>query len=184
MTVTLTPTPLGAETPGRARFGDGAEALPSIAATGLLLTYTTVPGGVIGMPVTYAIQQWSTSSLSLFYFISPAIFAFAINGDTSIPAPETIQYTPPPQIGSDLLALPIVQGYTTITWSWTRMIDAEIAKLMAHYDPGGKPVTIVYPNELGYWVQKVGFMQPIALGQRSDVSHTDVSITFTHLSSD
>jgi hypothetical protein len=129
-----------------------------------------------------AVSAPGSKALPLWLVVASPIQTFSINADTSIPKPVTVSYARPPQVGTDLSGVGVVQGYSSVQWQYPLLADHDIALLMGHYHPDSPQVTLTFPDEFGSWVQLAGMMQPPSLGSRSTIVHNGVSLTFTHLS--
>lgn len=172
--------PLGQQIFGEHEFGDGAGLTRNFSGNGATLSYV-VSTPAATLTVSYTLQGFAAGTALLTYWVVPPITTFAINGDTTVPKPSTMTYILPNQVGYDQTGVPIIQGYSGVTWEYEWLPDSSIGKLMSFYDPSNPQVTINYPNELGVWTQKQAMMQPPTLGSRSTVIHSGVVFTFTHI---
>lgn len=178
----MTVGPFGQLPFGEREFGDGAGSTFQRSSSALALSYTVV-GYSSACSISYTLQVPTVSTLPIMYWVVASIADFSINGQL-VRRPNNMQYHLPASIGPDISGIPIIQGYGGVSWEYDVLLDADIALLMALYDPLNPQVTITYPNEDGMWVQKVAMMQPPNLGTRSTVIHQSVILTFTHIATD
>lgn len=183
-------TPLGQVAFGTNDLGNGEDntstapgAKQYYGSHGLLVTYNLMPKGTLGnLKITYSITQHSSISLPVFYLIGARYPAYSINNDYTIPAPESMNYISPAQVGLDLNLGVLVQGYASVVWSWQSLSYAEAQKLLSFYDPTMPAVMITYPSDLGFWVARQAMMQPPQIGQRSaGESYHGLTLTFSHI---
>lgn len=179
--MTATVHALGQELLGPYRLGDGLGLLATPAAAALAVHYTIQQPGSAALPVTYTIEGLGQAALLVWYTIASPLQRCAINDVSTIPQPDTIAYTDPQAAGTDLGGQAVVQGYSTVTWSYQRLLDADIAALQQLYSPDVPEVLLTYPNELGFWTRKPAYWQPPSWGTRQTITHEGISLTFTHL---
>ncbi len=172
---------LGQIIEGPERLGDGSGTPPNLAGNGLAVSYIVQPLGVNGLAITYSVIASGNNGLLVSYTVVPPITKFSINGNTSIPAPQRIDYNPPAPIGYDLSGIEPKQGYTSICWNYDVILDSDIGALMALYNPNSPGVVIVFPDETGQWRQASAYMLPPVLGTRATVVHSGVQLCFTHI---
>lgn len=181
MTITLYPQPLGRGLLGQERFGDQGSTATIPRPNALGVTYTiSLSGNWSPLQVTYTVQAANVAPLLVYYLITPPS-RFAINGDGSIVRPDQVAYIPRPVASRSLVGGPFLQGYKTMSWTWTTLQVAEFNKLIGFYNPQSPIVQITYPDETGTWVQRQAVMLPPQYGTQSTISVSDVVFTFSRL---
>lgn len=181
------PIPFGHFRPAESELGDGAipAAAPPQSNFGrisLPVQYYVLPQGSFTVDVLYDIEHVDHFGLAIYYLVGPAHNTFAINGTTEIPAPETMRYIPPGQLGLDLSLGVVIQGYAAVSWSWASLSYSEAETLLSFYNPQAPQVTVTYPNEQGFWVTRNAMMQPPQIGQRAGgESYQGLTLLFTHI---
>jgi hypothetical protein len=175
--------PLGQNILGISRLGDDLTTLLYPRSNALALSYTLAPSQfALPLPITYTIQKPHVAPLLLYYLITP-VTNFAINGDGSIIAPDRVTPVLPPVAGRTLTAAPLLQGFPQIAWQYTALSWSEWQALIAHYDPNNTVVTITYPDETGFWVQRQAVMHPPSYGEMSTVLILNATLSFSILPS-
>ena len=177
----LKPHPLGHYLSGYDRAGDGAGGRRGHTANSLTIQATILPPGSASLVINCQVEPLGGTGLLITCAIQSPYTQFAINGNTSVPAPHHLIYQFAPTVGYDMDGLSIKQGYMTIIWQYDWLADEQIAVLMGLYDPQNPEVTATYPNEMGFWVTKQAMMQPPNLGTRSTVIHENVELVFSHI---
>lgn len=173
--------PLGQGVFGQARLGDEQNTNVFPRRNALGITYTIVQSQhSTSLALSYTLQRNLRAPLVLYYLIGPTL-AFAINGDTTIVAPDQITYTPRPVTNYALSGQPLLQGFKTMAWTWTTIQEPEAMHLLSFYDPQNPQVLLSYPDETGTWVQRQVFMLPPNYGAQETVSVTGLVLTFTGL---
>jgi hypothetical protein len=175
---------LGRGVLGQVRLGDEAQAttLRPLGAA-LSLSYSiSVSQHNAALTLTYTIERDNVGPLLLYYTICPTP-AFSINGDATIISPDKVTYTPRSVVGHTLLGMPVLQGYATLTWSYSALQQDEYAYLVAFYHEGNPTVLITYPDDMGVWQQRQAVMRPPVYGTASTVVYSNVSLTFSRLTS-
>lgn len=173
--------PLGQLLYGQARYGDGSTVslLPRLNA--LSISYVISPSKyTVPLGITYTVEYGNTTPLLIYYLITPPS-NFAINGDGSIIRPDRITYTPRPVTARTLLGGPYLQGYRTVTWSYTVLQWTEFQQIISHYDPTNPVVTLTYPDETGTWVQRSVVMHPPQYGDMTNFIISNVILSFTRI---
>ena len=164
-----------------ARFGDLSSSGVRAYAYGLAVSYTVVPSQYAApLHVTYRIEGPGVAPMLVYYLVVPPT-GFTINGDATIVSPDMVNYIPRPVTGRTLLAEPLLQGFRTMTWTWSVLRESEAEHLFSFYDPQNPWVILVYPDETGTWRQVRAAMLPPQYGVRETVSVTNVVLTFTGL---
>ncbi len=173
--------PLGRGVFGMARLGDLSMTATRGHATPLGLSYVVSPSKYAKpLGVTYVIQKANTGICLLYYLITPPS-NFAINGDGTIIAPDQVTYTPRPVVGRSLLANPLLQGYSTMTWTYSTLQLSEYNHLLSFYKSQSPKVLLTFPDNTGTWVQRNASMLPPSYGLLETVQVTNVSLVFTGL---
>lgn len=163
---------------GFSRLGDGSYTFVRPLSSVLSVSYSiTLSKYSTALPVTYIIEKAHVSSLQVYYQISPPT-QFAINGDEMIVRPDHITYTPLPVVGHTLLGSSILQGYRTMTWTYTLIRWSEYAHLLSFYNPQQPEVMVNYPDDNGDWQQKRLIMTPPVLGTLQQMIISNLSFTF------
>lgn len=176
-----TANPLGRATFGMARLGDLSMTATRGHALPLGLSYVISPSKYAKpFGVTYVIQKANVGVCLLYYLITPPS-NFAINGDGTIIAPDQVTYTPRPVVGRSLLANPLLQGYSTMTWAYSVLQLSEYNHLLSFYNAQSPKVLLTFPDNTGTWVQRNANMLPPAYGLLETVQVTNVSLVFTGL---
>jgi hypothetical protein len=167
----------------QSRFGDGQEPTAIRPLTLAIPLYYTISVSQYGfaMALTYTIQGPNNAALLLYYLICPAVNAYSINGDTGIVAPDSIVITPRAVLGHSMAATPILQGFETMTWTYSTLLIDEFARIIQYYNPQNPVVTLVFLDDHGTWVQRSAVMQPPAYGEQSTVALSGVTLTFTRI---
>lgn len=181
--MTFSNTGLGQYLLGATDLADDKQFQNTAAAGALAITYTVILPGGAGLAITYTVQDVGGSGLTIAYYVVPATTAFSING-TLIPKPQHIAYNLPQSIGHAIGGIDVQQGLTALQFTYDQLLDSDMQVLESLYDPTAPQVLLVYPNELGFWVQKTAQMQPPVLGTRATVVHNNVSLTFTGITPD
>lgn len=177
-----TKEPIGLILPGQTRYGDGStNALyPHVAA--LPITYTiSISKYASALPITYTLQKAHTASLLIYYLVTP-VGDFAINGDSTIIRPDRITYTPRPVSARTLLGSPLLQGYQSMTWTYSVLRWSEFQQIIQYYNPLSPTVVLTYPDQNGTWMQKSVVMHPPNYGDMTiGQVVVDVALTFTRI---
>lgn len=173
--------PLGRGVLAQDRFGDGSSLglRPLTQAMGLTYTISASKYSV-AMGLTYTIQKANTASMLLYYVISP-LAQFALNGDASIISPDKVTYTPRTVTARTLSANPLLQGYTQMTWTYSKLQLAEYQHLLSFYNPQATVVLVTYPDDNGTWQQQNLVMHPPQYGSQTTVIFNDVALIFTRM---
>lgn len=163
------------------RYGDEqATALrPLTQAIGLSYTVSTSRFAA-PLALAYTIMRPNVASMQLFYTIAPLV-PFAINGDSTIVKPDQMVHSPRPVVARTLIAGPQIQGYKTVTWTYSVLQLAEYNHLISFYNPRNPVVLLTYPDENGVVVQRNATMHPPAYGTQTTVTMTSVSFIFTNI---
>lgn len=171
-TVALGASVMGGVIPG------GIAQLPNVTQGSVPVSFTVANPVGAGLEVDFTLQGVSQNYLTIGYWTALPALGFTING-VSVRAPQHLVYTPRQTLGRDLQGITITQGSTTLLWQYDLLTDADMATLMALFNPTSPQVTITYPNELGFWVQKTAYFNNFTLGERRTVLHYNVALTFT-----
>jgi hypothetical protein len=173
--------PLGKGALAQVRLGDEqtTNSRPLSAALGLTCTISASQYSA-ALGLTCTIQRANVASLLLYCVIVPAS-AFAINGDGTIIAPDQITYTPRDVVGRTLSANPLLQGYASMTWNYSKLQLAEFTQLLSYYNPLSPVVLVTSPDENGNWIQQQLVMHPPTYGSQSTVIMNNVALTFTRM---
>lgn len=164
---------------GLSRFGDGLRIslLPKQNALGI--SYVITPSMYASpIPASYTIQRPNTVPLLAYYLITPPS-RFSINGDGSIIRPDQINYALRPVTARTLLAGPILQGYETMTWTYSVLSWSEWNRIISHYSPASPVVTLVYPDATGTWAQRQATMHPPAYGTMQTFLIYNATLSFS-----
>lgn len=164
-----------------ARLGDLSTSGVRAYRDGLATVYTiTQAGNGAPLAVPYRIEGMGVAPILVYYLTVPPA-GFTINGDSTIVSPDQVNYIPRPVTGRTLLAGPLLQGFRTMTWTWSVLQRPEAEHLFSFYDPQHPWVLLVYPDETGTWRQVRAAMLPPQYGAQETVSVTNVVLTFTGL---
>lgn len=173
---------LGSNLLGADRLGDLKNGASLGYAAPLSVTYTiAVSKYNSALPVTYTVQRSPSSSL-LVYYIVTGPSSFTMSGDSYIVSPDQIVYTPRQVTARTLLGGPILQGYSSMTWTWSVLTWNEYQRIIGKYDPHNPVILIAYPDQTGTWQQRKAAMHPPVYGTMG-VGQTiqDLQITFYKL---
>ena len=166
---------------GLARFGDGLAVSIKPKKNAMGISYSITPSKhAQPMGVTYTVQKPNTAPMLIYYLVTPPS-TIAINGDGSIKKPDRVTYTPRPVAGRTLIGGPLLQGYPLVTWSYTVLSWSDLQSFMKYYNPTNPIVTVIYPDETGTWIQRLGVMHPPTFGDMQTMLVTNVSISFSIL---
>jgi len=168
---------------GISRLGDGLgfSLLPRINALGV--SYSISPSKyAVPLSLTYTVQRPHTAPLLIYYLVAPPS-RFSINGDSSIVRPDRMTPGSRPVTARTLLASPIIQGFETVTWSYSTLLWAEFQQIIGHYDPTNPIVIIGFPDQSGSWVLRKAVFHPPAYGEMQTMLIYNVSLSFSILSS-
>ena len=170
--------PLGHGVLAQARLGDESMVATRGLVASLSLSYTiTFSKYAVALPLTYTVQRSPNNPLLLYYVISPTS-AFAINGDSTIIAPDRITYTPRPVSARTLLAEPIIQGYRVMNWLYSAIEPQNWSYLVAYYNQQSPVVTLTYPDDRGNWAQTQARMLPPSWGSWETMLVSGASLSF------
>ena len=173
--------PLGQGALAQVRYGDEqtTNSRPLSQALSLSCTISSSQYNA-ALGLTCTVQRANVASLLLYCVIAPPS-AFAINGDGTIIAPDNITYTPRDVVGRTLSANPLLQGYMSMTWNYSRLQLPEFTQLLGYYNPQNPVVLVTYPDENGTWTQQQLVMHPPTYGSQSTVIMNNVALTFTRM---
>lgn len=173
--------PLGQGMLGQSRLGDGSTSARRGYTQALAVTYRASGSKyAAALGVTYRAQKANTAPLLVFYTAIP-LSVFSINGDATIVAPDQVTYTPRPVAARTLFGQPLLQGYRTMTWTYSELRQAEWKYLVSFYNPASPQVLVTYLDEHGIWVQRQVEMLPPTYGTQQTVEVQGAQLSFTGL---
>jgi hypothetical protein len=168
---------------GISRFGDGLGIAYYPRSNALNISYTASPSQYsVSLGLTYTIQRPHTSIMMIYYLIAPPS-RFSINGDSSIIRPDQMTPTPRPVVARTLLASPVLQGFESVTWTYTVLSWPELNQIISHYNPASPIVTIGFPDKTGAWVLRQAVFHPPVYGEMQTKLFHNVSFSFSLLPS-
>jgi hypothetical protein len=156
-------------------------AQPKFNGNGLSVTFSTVGPGSKSLPLTFSVQGYGRAALPVWFWVIPPLQQWAINGETAIPWPQRVTYTPPQSLGADFDGVEVVQGTASVALQYDNLLDDDVAALMNLYDPGAPLVTLTYLDEGGFWQQSLAIWEPPTWGTRQTIEHRGIALTFSHL---
>lgn len=106
---------------------------------------------------------------------------FAING-TYLWPPDGYQETPMPVVGYNLRGEPVRQGYESITFTWSILLQDRLEALFDTYDPENPQVELTYIDKRsGQVVTRYAMMEEPVIGVRYIVYYQNVACKFTRI---
>ena len=170
--------PLGQGLLGEVRPGDELQNGILLRAAALSLTADIAASQhSAAIIISGRISLTDAAPLLLFALLLPG-GAFAINGDSSIIAPDQVNYIPRGVAARTLLGGPILQGFPQVVWTYSTIMRSEFAAILKYYNPQSPAVTLTYPDQGGTWVQRRAIMRPPTYGTQWTVSISGLVLTF------